>query len=237
MDVLAREWWSGITGAALVSTRSLGLPDAVYDYLLAHSLREPELLAELRNETAELPNGRMQISPEQGQFMALLVELTGAKRAIEVGVFTGYSSLRVALALPADGRLLACDVSEEYTSIARRYWERAGVSGKVELVIAPALETLQARIDSGATGSYDIAFIDADKDNYQTYYEQCLQLLRPGGLILVDNVLWSGSVADETNQETSTVAIRALNQHIHRDERVSVSLLPVGDGLYLARKR
>jgi len=220
-----------------VSLRSLGLPDAVYDYLLAHSLREPELLSELRAETAKLSAARMQISPEQGQFMALLVELTGAKRAIEVGVFTGYSSLRVALALPADGRLLACDVSEEYTRIARRYWERAGVSGKLELVLAPASETLQARIDSGAAGSYDIAFIDADKDNYQTYYEQCLQLLRPGGLLLVDNALWGGAVADQTNQDSSTLAIRALNAHIHQDERVSASLLPVGDGLYLVRKR
>lgn len=220
-----------------MSTRSLGLSDSVYEYLLAHSLREPELLAELRKETAELPAARMQISPEQGQFMALLVELMGAARAIEVGVFTGYSSLRLALALPADGRLLACDVSEEFTSMARRYWDRAGVSSKVQLVIAPASETLQARIESGEAGSYDIAFIDADKDNYQVYYEQCLQLLRPGGLLLVDNVLWSGSVADDANQESSTVAIRALNDHIHQDERVTASLLPVGDGLYLVRKR
>src|SRR5690606_26221747 len=180
---------------------------------------EPELLAELRKETAELPAARMQISPEQGQFMALLVELMGAARAIEVGVFTGYSSLRLALALPADGQLLACDVSEEFTSMARRYWDRAGVRSKVQLVIAPASETLQARIESGEAGSYDIASIDADKDNYQVYYEQCLQLLRPGGLLLVDNVLWSGSVADDANQESSTVAIRALNDHIHQDER------------------
>lgn len=220
-----------------MSTRSLGLSDSVYEYLLAHSLREPELLAELRKETAELPAARMQISPEQGQFMALLVELMGAARAIEVGVFTGYSSLRLALALPADGQLLACDVSEEFTSMARRYWDRAGVRSKVQLVIAPASETLQARIESGEAGSYDIAFIDADKDNYQVYYEQCLQLLRPGGLLLVDNVLWSGSVADDANQESSTVAIRALNDHIHQDERVTASLLPVGDGLYLVRKR
>ncbi|MEZ4375228.1 MAG: class I SAM-dependent methyltransferase [Polyangiaceae bacterium] len=220
-----------------MSLRSLGLPDNVYSYLLEHSLREPEVLAALRQETAEHPAARMQISPEQGQFMRLLVELMGVRRAIEVGVFTGYSSLSVALAMPEDGKLLACDVNAEFTAIARKYWERAGVSHKCELVLAPASETLQARIDSGESGSYDIAFIDADKGGYQTYYEHCLELLRPGGLILVDNVLWSGAVADPSDQDPDTLTIRKLNERIHQDERVSVSMLPVGDGLYLARKR
>ncbi len=220
-----------------MSLRSLGLPDNVYSYLLEHSLREPEVLTALRKETAEHPAARMQISPEQGQFMRLLVELMGVRRAIEVGVFTGYSSLSVALAMPDDGKLLACDVNAEFTSIAKKYWERAGVSHKVELVLAPASETLQARISAGEAGSYDIAFIDADKGGYQAYYEHCLELLRPGGLILVDNVLWSGAVADPSDQGSDTQAIRKLNDHIHADQRVNVSMLPLGDGLYLARKR
>ncbi|MBX3182550.1 MAG: class I SAM-dependent methyltransferase [Polyangiaceae bacterium] len=220
-----------------MSTRSLGLSDAVYDYLLQHSLREPELLTVLREETASHPRHAMQISPEQGQLMGLLVELIGARRAIEVGVFTGYSALRVALSLPPDGRLLACDVSDEYTQIARRYFAAAGVAEKVELVIAPAAETLAARLAAGEAGSYDFAFIDADKPGYDTYYEACLELLRPGGLVVIDNVLWEGQVADPTDQEASTLAIRALNQKIHRDARVTQSMLPVGDGLTLARKR
>ncbi|MCA9626380.1 MAG: class I SAM-dependent methyltransferase [Myxococcales bacterium] len=220
-----------------MSLRSLGLPDKVYTYLLEHSLREPDVLAALRQETAKHSAARMQISPEQGQFMRLLVELMGVRRAIEVGVFTGYSSLSVALAMPDDGELLACDVNAEFTAIARKYWERAGVSHKIELVLAPASETLKSRVAAGEAGSYDLAFIDADKGGYQTYYERCLELLRPGGLILVDNVLWSGSVADESDQDEDTRAIRELNERIHADQRVSVSMLPVGDGLYLARKR
>lgn len=220
-----------------MSLRSLGLPDNVYAYLLENSLREPDVLAALRRETAEHPAARMQISPEQGQFMGLLVELMGVRRAVEVGVFTGYSSLSVALAMPDDGKLLACDVNAEFTTIAKKYWERAGVSHKVELVLAPAAETLAARVAAGEAGSYDLAFIDADKGGYQTYYERCLELLRPGGLILVDNVLWSGNVADPSDQDEDTQAIRKLNAHIHADQRVSVSMLPLGDGLYLARKR
>ncbi len=220
-----------------MSSRTLSLDDRLYDYLLAHSLRELPLLAELRAETARLPSAGMQISPEQGQFMALLVELTGVRRALEVGTFTGYSSLSVALAMPPEGRLTACDVSEEYTSIARRYWARAGVAGKIDLRLAPALNTLDGLLAEGRSGSFDLAFIDADKPNYLGYYERCLQLLRPGGLLLIDNVLWGGEVADPAVTDEDTMAIRAVNDRVANDGRVSVSMLPLGDGLTLARKR
>ena len=220
-----------------MSNRTITLSDDLYGYLLDTSLREPALLRRLRDETAAHPRARMQISPEQGQFMQLLAKLTGARRCIEVGVFTGYSSLAVALALPADGRILACDVSEEFTAVARRYWKEAGVAGKIELKLAPATETLDAYLDSGAGGSYDLAFIDADKANYANYYERILKLLRPGGLVLVDNVLWSGQVLDATDESEDTVAIRAFNAMLHKDQRVDLSMLPVGDGLTLARKR
>jgi len=200
-------------------------------------LREPELLARLRAETSELPLAMMQIAPEQGQFMQLLVKALGVRRAIEVGVFTGYSSLCVALAMPDDGRIIACDVNEKWTAIARRYWAEAGVDHKIELRLAPATETLDTLIDSGLTASFDFAFIDADKAGYMDYYERALTLVRSGGLIAVDNTLWNGSVADETNQKEDTRAIRALNSHIHADDRVDISLLPIGDGLTLALKR
>ena len=220
-----------------MSNRTTALTDKLYDYLLANSLREPPLLARLREETAKLPMARMQIGPEQGQFMRLLVELIGVRRAIEVGTFTGYSALSVALALPADGKLIACDVSEEYTAIARKYWAEAGLSGRIDLRLAPASDTLSELISDGGTGAYDFAFIDADKSGYDGYYEQCLILLRPGGLLAIDNVLWGGAVADAADQSVDTQAIRALNAKIHRDERVSASMVPVGDGLFLARKR
>jgi predicted O-methyltransferase YrrM len=219
-----------------MSNRSIGLEPALYDYLLSASLREPAALARLRAETAGHPRVNMQIAPEQGQFMALLVKLTGAKRCIEVGVFTGYSSLAVALALPPTGRIVACDVSEEYTQIARRHWEAAGVAGRIDLRIAPALETLDGLLAAG-DGGYDFAFIDADKGAYADYYERLLALLRPGGLIAVDNTLWDGDVADAANQEPDTVAIRAFNEKLRDDERVDLSLVPIGDGLTLARKR
>jgi caffeoyl-CoA O-methyltransferase len=209
----------------------------LYAYLLGASLREPPLLKRLREETARHPEARMQISPEQGQFMQLLVKLMDARRCIEVGVFTGYSSLAVALALPQDGRLLACDLSEEFTAVARRYWKEAGVERKIELRLAPALDTLELRLKAGEAGRYDFAFIDADKANYLAYYERVLQLLRPGGLLLVDNVLWSGRVLDPADMTEDTAAIRAFNQALHRDERIDLSMLPVGDGLTLARKR
>ena len=220
-----------------MSNRTISMTDGLYDYLLGASLREPDLLKQLRAETARHPRAGMQISPEQGQFMQLLVHILGARRCLEVGVFTGYSSLSVALALPADGRILACDVSEEFTAVARRYWKAAGVEGKIELKLAPALVTLDARLKAGEAGSYDFAFIDADKTNYIHYYERILALLRPGGLVTVDNVLWSGAVIDREDNSEDTVALRAFNQALHQDARVEISMLPIGDGLTLARKR
>jgi caffeoyl-CoA O-methyltransferase len=220
-----------------MSRRSISLTDSLYDYLLSVSLREPDLLRRLREETATDPSARMQISPEQGQFMALLARLMGARRCLEIGVFTGYSSLAVALALPDDGRILACDVSERWTAVARRYWAAAGVAHKIELRLAAALETLERLLGSGAAGTFDFAFIDADKENYVGYYERALELLRPGGLVVVDNTLWSGRVADPENAEADTVAMRHFNEHLHRDERVDLSLVPIGDGLTLVRKR
>lgn len=220
-----------------MASRTIGLEDALYDYLLANSLREPEILNRLRAETAELPGAAMQIAPDQGQFMALLIELTGAKRCLEVGTFTGYSSLAVALALPADGRILACDVDEKVTALARRYWAEAGVAEKIDLRLGPARETLRALLADGEAGRYDFAFIDADKENYDSYYEMTLELLRPGGLMTIDNVLWNGSVAKPEKDDPDTCAIRALNAKIRDDQRVSCALLPVGDGLTLARKR
>ncbi|MEH2409792.1 class I SAM-dependent methyltransferase [Nostoc sp.] len=217
--------------------QSIGLDNQLYNYLLSVSLREPEILLKLRQETASHPRSGMQISPEQGQFMRLLVELIGAKKTLEVGVFTGYSSLSVALALPADGKIIAADVSEEFTAIARRYWQEAGVADKIDLRLAPALKTLDQLLATGQAETFDFAFIDADKENYDGYYERSLQLLRPGGLIAIDNVLWSGQVAEEQNQDESTQAIRALNQKLHHDERVSLSLVPIADGLTLAIKR
>lgn len=220
-----------------MSVRTLSLDARLYDYLLAVSVREPRVLAELREETAKLPSAGMQIAPEQGQLMRLLVELIGARRCLEVGVFTGYSSLCVALSLPRGGSLVACDVSAEYTDVARRYWRRAGVHDRIELRLAPALETLDALIASGQTGSFDFAFVDADKGNYLGYYERVLTLLRAGGLLAIDNVLWGGSVVDPADTSGSTQAIRALNERLRVDERVSISLVPIGDGLTLARKR
>lgn len=220
-----------------MSNKTLAVTDRIHDYLLRTTVREPAVLAALREETMRLPMARMQIAPEQGQLMGLLVELLGAKRAIEVGVFTGYSAIAVALALPDDGRLIACDVNEEWTSIARRYFGRAGVEHKVELQLRPALETLDALLAGGQSGAFDFAFIDADKENYAEYYERCLSLLRVGGLVAVDNALWSGDVADPEKDDAETRAIRALNQKVAADQRVTMSLLPIGDGLLLARKR
>jgi caffeoyl-CoA O-methyltransferase len=222
-----------------MSNRTIQITDDLYEYLLSVSSREPDVLRRLREETAAATGDRfrMQISPEQGQFMQLLARLTGARRALEVGVFTGYSSLAVALAMPDDGRLVACDVSEEWTSIARRYWAEAGVDHKIDLRLAPATETLASLVAAGEAGTYDFAFVDADKGNYAIYYERALELLRPGGLIAVDNTLWSGRVADPSVDDPDTAAIRAFNETVHRDERVDLSLLPVGDGLTLALKR
>jgi predicted O-methyltransferase YrrM len=220
-----------------MSLATIAMTEALHGYLLQTTVREPTLLERLRRETAELPNGGMQISPEQGQLMRLLIELTGARRALEVGVFTGYSSTVVALALPADGQLVACDVSEEWSNVARRYWREAGVESKIELHLRPAVETLDALLTAGQAGRFDFAFIDADKLGYDAYYERCLTLVRSGGLIAVDNALWSGAVADAADQRETTRAIRALNAKIAGDPRVTASLVPIGDGLYLARKR
>ena len=211
--------------------------DRLYDYLLSVSLREPEILLKLREETARHPMSQMQIAPEQGQFMALLVQLMGATKALEVGVFTGYSALSVALAMPEHGQIVACDVSEEFTAIARRYWEMAGVTDKIDLRIAPAVETLDQLLAEGQAETFDFAFIDADKSNYGLYYERALQLVRPGGLILIDNVLWSGRVADGQVQDTRTEAIRAFNRKLHEDQRVTLSMVAIADGLTLTLKR
>jgi predicted O-methyltransferase YrrM len=220
-----------------MSNRTIGLDAPLYEYLLSVSLREHPVLARLRAETAAHPRANMQIAPEQGQLMALLARLIGATRCIEVGVFTGYSSLALALALPPTGRLIACDISEEYTAVARRYWEEAGVAGRIDLRIAPALETLDALLAEDGAGGFDFGFIDADKGAYGDYFERLLALLRPGGLIAVDNTLWDGAVADAADQEPDTVAIRAFNEHLRDDPRIDLSLVPIGDGLSLARKR
>jgi predicted O-methyltransferase YrrM len=220
-----------------MTDRRLTVTDDIHRYLVAHSVREPAVLARLRAATEKLPEASMQIGPEQGQLMALLAKLIGARRCIEVGVFTGYSSLAVALALPEDGRVLACDVSEQWTAIARRFWREAGVEHKIELKLQPATRTLEQLLAAGEAGRYDFAFVDADKPAYDTYYELLLKLLRPGGLMALDNTLWSGAVANPDEREPNAVALRALNDKLHRDDRIDLSLLPVGDGLTLARKR
>lgn len=220
-----------------MSRNTFFLPEKLYEYILEVSLRDDEVAAALRRETATLPQSNMQIAPEQAQFLQLLVRMLQARKTLDVGVFTGYSALAVARALPADGRVVALDVSEEWTRIARRYWERAGVADRVELRLAPALQTLDGLIDGGESGTFDFAFIDADKENYLAYYERCLRLLRPGGLVAVDNVLWSGSVADETDQSDDTRAIRAFNVFLKDDNRVTISMVPIADGLTLALKR
>ena len=208
----------------------------LYEYILANSVRESDLLRRLRAETAKRPNAVMQISADQGQLFALLIRVLNARKTIEVGVFTGYSSLVVALALPADGKLVACDISEEYTSVARRYWEEAGVAGKIDLRIAPAADTLNELIRDGQEGTFDFAFIDADKTGYPEYFALCLRLLRPGGIIALDNMLQSGNVIDPSANDKDTMAIRELNRQLAEDQRVLVSLLPIADGITLAVK-
>jgi len=220
-----------------VGKKTLPLDDRLYEYLLSVSLREPPLLKRLRDETDHLKEAGMQISADQGQFMALLLKLINARRVIEIGTFTGYSALVMALALPNDGRIVCCDKNEEWTSIARRYWAEAGVASKIELRLGDALQSLDALIAEGGESSYDFAFIDADKVNIPAYFEQCLVLLREGGLIAVDNVLWSGNVADPDKQDEDTNAIRQFNLQLKDDDRVDLSLVPIGDGLTLARKK
>lgn len=217
--------------------RSFFLPDNVQEYILDATLREPAIMRELREETSRMEQARMQTGADQVQFLQLLVRLIGAKRCIEVGVFTGYSALGVALALPEDGRIVACDVSEEYTAVARRYWDRAGVGDKIDLYLAPATQTLDALIHNGESERFDFAYIDADKSGYDAYYERLLRLIRRNGVIAIDNVLWGGDVADPNVTDEDTSALRALNAKVGRDERVDGSLLPIGDGLMIVRKR
>ena len=220
-----------------MSTRSFYLPDSIEEYILRSTLRDNAVMRERRDETAKMPGAGMQTGADQVQFLQLLVRLTGARRCIEVGVFTGYSALGVALALPDDGRIVACDVSEEYTRVAKRYWERGGVAQKIDLYLAPATQTLDECIAAGESGRFDFAYIDADKTGYDAYYERCLTLLRPNGVIAIDNVLWSGRVADPGVTDEDTAALRALNAKIGRDERGDASLLSIGDGLMVVRKR
>jgi predicted O-methyltransferase YrrM len=213
------------------------LDDRLYDYLLSVSLRETPAQKALREETDRLPQAIMRTAAEQAQFLGLLLRLMGARRALEIGTFTGYGTLAMALALPEGGQVIACDVSEEWTAIARRHWAGAGVAARIELRLGPALETLDQLLAANHAGAFDFAYIDADKPNLLAYYERCLTLVRAGGLIAVDNVLWSGSVADPADRDASTEAIRAFNAFLHADARVDISLVPIGDGLFLARRR
>ena len=218
-------------------SRHFSFNERSYQYLLSVSVREPEIARRLREETQQLKNAQMQIGPDQGQFMQLLVQLLRARKTLEVGVFTGYSALWVAMGLPDDGRMIACDISEEYTAVAKRYWKQAGVDQKIDLRLGPALNTLDELVKASEAGTFDFAFIDADKTNYENYYERALRLLRVGGLIAIDNTIWSGRVADPNEQDADTVAIRRLNEKLLGDERITLSMLTVGDGLTLAMKR
>ncbi len=220
-----------------MANQTIGISDELAAYVIKFGTREPDVLSRLRDETAALPQHRMQIAPEQGAFLALLVELLGARRCIEVGTFTGYSSTAVALALPEDGQIVCCDVSEEWTAVARTYWESAGVTGKIDLRIAPAAETLDQLIAAGEEDAFDFAFIDAEKAGYDGYYERLLRLVRPGGLIALDNTLWSGKVLDPDAVDEDTQALQALNAKLADDQRVTLCLLPIADGVTLARRR
>jgi len=220
-----------------MSTETVVLDEKLYSYLLSISLREHPVLSALREETQKLSNAQMQISPEQGQFMAFLLELMNAKKILELGTFTGYSALVMALALPEDGKLITCDIDPKATDVAKRYWQKAGVDNKIDLRLAPCLETFEKLLSQGEAQSFDFIFIDADKNNYLNYYEQGLKLLRKGGVIAIDNVLWSGRVADADDQDERTKSIRKLNQYVFEDERVTVSVVPMADGLSLVRKR
>ncbi|HEY0867358.1 MAG TPA: class I SAM-dependent methyltransferase [Fimbriimonas sp.] len=220
-----------------MENKSFLMPHAFWQYVESTWMREPEILRRLREETATMPNAGLQISADQGQLMTLLVRLMGARRALEIGVFTGYSSIAVALGLPPDGELVACDVSDEYTAVACRYWQEAGISDRVKLHLGPAADTLKRLVEEGQEGTFDVAFIDADKPSYPTYYELCLMLLRQGGMLLVDNVFWSGKVADDKINDEGTVQMRSFNAQLAIDDRIDLAIIPIGDGLTIARKR
>lgn len=220
-----------------MANKTMGISDELAAYVVKVGTREPDVLARLREETAAIPQHGMQIAAEEGAFLAMLVELTGARWCIEIGTFTGYSSTAVALALPEDGRLVCCDVSEEWTSLARKYWDEAGVADKIDLRVAPAAETLDRLLADGEEAAYDFAFVDADKAGYDGYYERLLRLVRPGGLIALDNTLWGGEVLDEDTEDEDTRAIQELNTKLAGDERITLCLLPVADGVTLARRR
>jgi predicted O-methyltransferase YrrM len=234
LNAWAGEKW---TGYAYRMAHKSYLAEPLQDYVLDNWLREPDVLRRLREETAKMPNSGMQIPPDQGQLMGVLAKLIGAVNYVEVGVFTGYSALAVALSLPDDGHVVACDVSEEFTSMGRRYWEEAGVARKIDLHIRPAVETLDWLLAEGYAGSFDMGFVDADKSNYANYYERILQLLRPNGVLLVDNVLWHGRLIDPSEQDADTVAIREINAALKSDERIDLAFIPIGDGVTVARKR
>lgn len=219
-----------------MTSKSIGRPDAIHAYVERWGLREPEILARVRKETAAHPRAGMQIAPEQGAILGLLVELLGARRCLEIGTFTGYSSLAVALAMPDDGRIVCCDVSDEYTSVARRWWAAAGVAHKVDLRLGPAVATLDALLADGGAGTFDLAFIDADKPGYPEYWERCVELVRPGGVIAIDNVLWSGAVADPSRNDPDTLTMRRVNEAVATDPRVTHVLLAIADGMTIARK-
>ena len=220
-----------------MSNKSIGLSDELHAYLLRVGVREPDILRRLREETAALPMAQMQIAPEEGAFLAVIAQAIGARSYLEIGTFTGYSSLAVALAMPDDARLVCCDISREWTSVARRYWAEAGVADRIDLRLARATKSLEALLDEGREGTFDLCFIDADKASYRDYYERALRLMRTGGLIAVDNVLWSGRVIDERDDDADTIAMRELNDALARDERVTLSMVPIADGVTLARKR
>jgi len=234
---LIRELNSDVKSGVAMKSDTIQVTEELNRYIRSVSVRMSETQRQLQSETAKMPEARMQISPEQGQFMGLLVRLLEAERTLDIGVFTGYSALSVARKLPEDGLVIACDISEEWTDIAQEYWRAAGIENKIDLRLAPAADTLQSLIDEGQSGTFDFAFIDADKISYDTYYEQCLQLLRPGGLIMLDNVLRGGRVLDRENPSPSTRAIQELNRKIHKDSRVDISMIPMRDGITLVRKR
>lgn len=220
-----------------MSRKTTGLPDDLHEYLLSISVRESDVMTRLREETDDHPHSKMQIAPEQAQFFRFLVRLIGARRALEIGVFTGYSALAVADVLPPNGELVACDINEDYTDVARRYWKEAGVRDRIDLRIAPARETLAALLDDGQAGTFDFVFIDADKESYDTYYEQSLELLRPGGVVALDNIFRGGRVTEEKPEDSSLQVTKTLNEKVYNDERVDISVLPLADGVTLAMKR